>query len=91
MIQPPSGPATLKDLADCTEPAIFTMGRISCAVTYQGCNSWTILRIAVDYYEEMARRYPDSTIWKETAAALLGTEKKWADANNSCNTHDGGI
>lgn len=80
MIQPETGPITLKELRECTNPESYTIGRLSCAIVYQGCNSWTILRIVADYYQTMCERDPKGTLWPERLAELLAIEKKWAES-----------
>ena len=77
MIQPPSGPSTLKELHDCDHSESYTIGRLHCAIVNQGCNSWTILRIVTDYYNEMCAKGPSHAYWIERRDELLATEKRW--------------
>ena len=78
MIQPPTGQVTLNELHEAGHPESYTIGRLTVAVTHQGCNPWTILRILYDYYNEMCARSPGNEYWIMRRDELLETEKKWA-------------
>jgi len=82
MIQPETGSLTIKDLQRSSDPAALSLGRLNVAICFQGCNSWTILRIVHDYYVELHRRYPDSKTWSDKITQLLETEAKWSDASH---------
>lgn len=69
----------MKELHDSDQPESYTLGRLSCAISYQGCNPWTILRIVFDYYNEMCARKPGDSYWIDRRDELLATEKTWAN------------
>ncbi len=75
-------PRTIRELAESSDPAAFTLGRIEVAVTHQGSNPWTLLRILHDYYSEIQRRSP-SDYWANKIAGLDGVEAAWMNSSSN--------